>query len=62
MDRPLQARHGVVCRLPGARFGYFGWPTVARMEDGTLFTVCYQKAAAGEKCSLLWSAWRLSDA
>ncbi len=32
----LHAEHGVVCRLEGERFGYFGWPTVARMEDGTL--------------------------
>jgi hypothetical protein len=32
----LDAEHGVVCRLPGERFGYFGWPTVARLDDGTL--------------------------
>jgi len=25
-----------VCAMPGERFGYFGWPTVARMDDGTL--------------------------
>jgi sialidase-1 len=36
MKRDLNAEHGIVCRLPGERFGYFGWPTVARMEDGTL--------------------------
>jgi len=36
MDKRVQARHGVVCRLPGERFGYFGWPSVARMDDGTL--------------------------
>jgi hypothetical protein len=29
------------------------------LADGRLFTVCYQKAAAGEKCSLLWSRWTL---
>ncbi len=34
--RKLTAEHGVVCRLPGERFGYFGWPTVARLDDGTL--------------------------
>jgi hypothetical protein len=34
--RTIQAEHGVVCSLPGERFGYFGWPTVARMDDGTL--------------------------
>lgn len=32
----VAAEHGVVCRLPGERLGYFGWPTVARLEDGTL--------------------------
>jgi sialidase-1 len=36
MNRKLSADHGIVCRLPEERFGYFGWPTVARMEDGTL--------------------------
>jgi sialidase-1 len=34
--RVIPAEHGVVCRLPGERFGYFGWPTVARMDDGRL--------------------------
>jgi hypothetical protein len=34
--RTLAAEHGVVCRLPGERFGYFGWPTVARLDDGRL--------------------------
>ncbi|MFM8707618.1 MAG: sialidase family protein [Planctomycetia bacterium] len=37
--RTLEAEHGVVCRLPGERFGYFGWPTVARMDDGRLVVV-----------------------
>jgi hypothetical protein len=37
--RSLEAEHGVVCRLPGERFGYFGWPTVARMDDGRLLVV-----------------------
>jgi len=32
----LKAEHGVVCRTSGEQFGYFGWPTVARMDDGTL--------------------------
>jgi len=48
--------------LAGERFGSFGWPTVARMDDGpdddlgypstveladgSLLTVSYQKAAA----------------
>ncbi len=28
--------HGVIAAFPGDFFGYFGWPTVARMDDGTL--------------------------
>ena len=32
----LRAEHGVICRLPGERFGYFGWPSIARLDDGTL--------------------------
>ena len=36
MNRSLHAEHGIICRLPGERFGYFDWPTVARLEDGNL--------------------------
>jgi sialidase-1 len=36
MAGPVAAEHGIVCRLPGERLGYFGWPTVARLEDGRL--------------------------
>jgi len=36
MAQSLVAEHGIVCRLPGERLGYFGWPTVARLEDGRL--------------------------
>jgi sialidase-1 len=36
MDKRLRAEHGVVCRLPGEPLGYFGWPTVARLEGGRL--------------------------
>lgn len=36
LPQKLLAEHGIVCRLPGERFGYFGWPTVARLDDGTL--------------------------
>ena len=35
MSRKVEAEHGIVCRLPGERFGYFGWPSIARMDDGT---------------------------
>ena len=32
----VHAEHGIICRLPGERFSYFGWPSVARLDDGTL--------------------------
>ncbi len=34
--RKIDAEHGVVASLPGDFLGYFGWPTVAKMEDGVL--------------------------
>ena len=37
--RPVTAEHGVVCTLPGEFFGYFGWPSVARTDDGALLVV-----------------------
>ncbi len=36
-----------------------GYPSTVELGDGSLVSVYYQKAAAGEKCSLLWSRWRL---
>lgn len=36
-----------------------GYPAGVELGDGTIFTVYYQKCAAGEPCSLLWSRWRL---
>lgn len=36
MNIKVGAEHGIICRLPGERFGYFGWPSVARMDDGML--------------------------
>ena len=36
MSKQLMAEHGVVCRLAQEKRGYFGWPTVARLDDGTL--------------------------
>ena len=39
--------------------GDLGYPSTVEMADASLFTVCYQKAAAGEKCALLWSRWEL---
>lgn len=35
------------------------WPTVARLADGSLFSVYYQQAAPDEQCSIRWSKWRL---
>ena len=32
----LSAEHGIVCQLPGDDFGYFGWPTVERLDNGTM--------------------------
>ncbi len=36
MPRPLTAEHGTIFSLENDFFGYFGWPTVARLSDGTL--------------------------
>ena len=36
MSKQLAAEHGIVCRLHNEKRGYFGWPTVARLADGTL--------------------------
>lgn len=32
----LATEHGVICSFPTDFFGYFGWPTVARLENGQL--------------------------
>ena len=29
-------KHGIICRMPDDKFGYFGWPSIARMDDGKL--------------------------
>ena len=36
MSNSANMQHGVVCSMPHDKFGYFGWPSVARMDDGTL--------------------------
>ena len=33
------AEHGIVCDLPEERFGYFGWTSVGRMDDGDIVAV-----------------------
>ena len=35
-DSVLPAEHGVIASYPDDFYGYFGWPTVARMPGGTL--------------------------
>ena len=35
-EKKVKAEHGVVCYQPHEKYGYFAWPTVARMDDGTL--------------------------
>jgi hypothetical protein len=35
----VDAEHGVICALPGEFFGYFGWPSVARCDNGDLLVV-----------------------
>lgn len=32
----ISGENGVVLRVPGSEFGYFGWPSIVRMDDGTL--------------------------
>ncbi|MFW5856543.1 MAG: sialidase family protein [Planctomycetota bacterium] len=41
----LDAVHGVVVSDPKARYGYYGWGTVCRLEDGTLLA-----ATSGMRC------------
>ena len=36
MSKSFHAEHGVVCDMADQTLGYFGWPTVGRLEDGTL--------------------------
>jgi len=35
----LKTENGIICSLPEDTFGYFGWPTVAKTESGTLVVV-----------------------
>ena len=35
----IEAEHGIICSFPRDFFGYFGWPSVTRMNDGTLAAV-----------------------
>ena len=42
MKRSLHVDRGLVCRLPGERFGYLGWPTVARLADAGVMTAAFK--------------------
>jgi len=35
-----KTEHGIVSRMPGNMYGYHGWPSVVKGDDGTLFAVC----------------------
>ena len=39
MAESVKAEHGVACALGRDYYGYFGWPTVGKMADGTLVAV-----------------------
>lgn len=39
MEKQVNATHGIVCSMPDQAHGYFGWPSIARMDDGTLVAV-----------------------
>lgn len=45
MNHKVEARHGVACALGTDWFGYMGWSTVAKMDDGTLVI-----AGSGLRC------------
>jgi hypothetical protein len=49
---------GYILRADGVD-GDLGYPASVELADGQMFTVYYQKRAAGEPCSLLWSRWAL---
>ena len=36
MSKRVKASHGIICRLSDEEMGYFGWPSIAKMDDGTL--------------------------
>ena len=37
--RLADVSHGIVCSLPNEPRGYFGWPSIAKQEDGTICVV-----------------------
>ena len=41
--------------------GDLGYPATAELKDGSLITVYYQKAEAGENTSILYTHWNLPE-
>lgn len=33
-------KHGIVCAQPDSAYGYFGWPSAARLDDGRIVAGC----------------------
>ncbi len=64
---PQMRGHSVEAGPPGdadwilSDDGDLGYPATVELADGSLFTVYYQQAAGGEKCSILYSRWRLPE-
>ena len=40
MSIKIPVEHGILYRAPNNRFGYFGWPTITKLDDGRLIVVC----------------------
>ncbi|MAS38096.1 MAG: hypothetical protein CL610_29135 [Anaerolineaceae bacterium] len=38
-NQQVKAEHGIIFAMPEDFFGYCGWPSIARMDDGTLVVV-----------------------
>ena len=58
-EKKLKAEHGTVVSMPKDFFGYFAWPSVGRLEDGTLVAVASGARAPGRSSTvpelILWS-------
>lgn len=40
MEKLIKAQKSMVVSNPDSMFSYFGWPSIARLDDGTLAVVC----------------------
>lgn len=52
--------HDIVLRDDGPD-GDLGYPASVELDDGSIFTLYYQKEKAGDRCGLLWTRWRLPE-